>query len=469
MRPERPASPSSSNSRAVRRSARAAYPCTSTRATGGASGGPRRRARPRGSASSPGSRARAASGAGTPPGRRRRGRRNWRSTRARRPPADAAPGTGQGCPTSRRDRRPDRATGAWRPRCRGSGRRASRRARRAPPRAARAAPCPAPRRGSRPHPPEAAAEQADRVLGDPRHEGERLHGGDEAVAPEQRREPGDAGGEVGLAVELGPQHVEVPERPGEDAVEQLVVGADPGRFGRRAPGRRGGGAALARADPQLDPPLAAGGELDSKRSTPPPADAGTAQPDGRGANHSVAPGRGTAQRRSSRAGSTGGRSGRATRPRTASIGSKSAPRRSSSPSRRRLGRGFARETLDQPAGLLVEDALDPQRNRLRGVCQLVQRPRAEGVGGLEQDRRLAAEQQAMRGQMAAVAVPEPEAWGSAGSPPSRGVTMNRFSCLMTTVSARLTCIGAAFPCAATRKRTGTRSEQDISRSTAPFR
>ena len=60
--------------------------------------------------------------------------------------------------------------------------------------------------------------------------------------------------------------------------------------------------------------------------------------------------------------------------------------------------------------------------------------------------------------------------GSAGRSPSRGVTMKRFSRLMTSASARFRRTGAAFPRAATRKRTGNaRSERDNSRRTSPFR
>jgi hypothetical protein len=78
-------------------------------------------------------------------------------------------------------------------------------------------------------------------LGDAGHERERLEGGDDAVAPEERREPGDAGRVVRLPVELRLEQLQVAERAPEDAVEELVVRAHaravlvtvPGDDGRR--------------------------------------------------------------------------------------------------------------------------------------------------------------------------------------------------------------------------------------------
>ena len=72
---------------------------------------------------------------------------------------------------------------------------------------------------------EPARQQPQRALGHAGHEGERLEGRDQAVAAEQRREPGQSRRVVRLAVELRSQQLEVVERPLEDAVEQLVVRA----------------------------------------------------------------------------------------------------------------------------------------------------------------------------------------------------------------------------------------------------
>jgi hypothetical protein len=70
------------------------------------------------------------------------------------------------------------------------------------------------------------SQQPERALGHPRDERERLERRDQAVAPEQRREPGQAGGVIGVAVELGAEQLEVVERALEDPVEELVVGGD---------------------------------------------------------------------------------------------------------------------------------------------------------------------------------------------------------------------------------------------------
>ena len=55
-------------------------------------------------------------------------------------------------------------------------------------------------------------QHAQRLLGDRRVERQHLDRRDQAVAPEQGGEPRDAGGVVGLAVELGPEHVQVEDR-----------------------------------------------------------------------------------------------------------------------------------------------------------------------------------------------------------------------------------------------------------------
>ena len=65
-------------------------------------------------------------------------------------------------------------------------------------------------------------------LGERRDEGHGLQGGDDAVAPEQRREPRDAGGEVLLAGlrAVVVQRVKVGDRAAQGPVEELMVGPD---------------------------------------------------------------------------------------------------------------------------------------------------------------------------------------------------------------------------------------------------
>ncbi len=95
-------------------------------------------------------------------------------------------------------------------------------------------------------PAEPGREQAQRPRGDVGREAQRLEAGDQAVAAEQRGEPGDPRRVVRAAFEVRAQQLEVEQRALEDAVEQAVVrGHADGRH-RRADGRaRGGPAARA--------------------------------------------------------------------------------------------------------------------------------------------------------------------------------------------------------------------------------
>ena len=141
------------------------------------------------------------------------------------------------------------------------------------------------------------------------------------------------------------------------------------------------------------------------------------------------------------------------------------------PSSRRGPRGSMasqREPLDQPARLASSThSSRSDRNprgeaRARRACRARRRPGAAPRGSPPTA--------VVRRQEAAVAVPEPEPVGLGRQVPSRGTTRNRFSRLMTSASARFSCTGAAFPRAATRKRTGNaRSERDNYRKSPPFR
>ena len=71
---------------------------------------------------------------------------------------------------------------------------------------------------------EAIREHAERLLGHRGVPGGGLERGDQAVAAEERGEPRDAGGVVGVAVERRAQHLQVQQRALEHAVEQFVVG-----------------------------------------------------------------------------------------------------------------------------------------------------------------------------------------------------------------------------------------------------
>jgi hypothetical protein len=71
---------------------------------------------------------------------------------------------------------------------------------------------------------QAGGQQPQRARGHAVVEGEHLERGDEAVAPEERAEPRDAGGVELVPVELRAQHPQVEQRPAQDAVEQLIVG-----------------------------------------------------------------------------------------------------------------------------------------------------------------------------------------------------------------------------------------------------
>ncbi len=79
-----------------------------------------------------------------------------------------------------------------------------------------------------------------RVDRERRHERHGLERRDDAVAPEQRREPGDPGGQVALALgrPVVAEHGEVGQRSGEGPVEQLVVRIDAGDLGAGGPPRR---------------------------------------------------------------------------------------------------------------------------------------------------------------------------------------------------------------------------------------
>ncbi len=77
-----------------------------------------------------------------------------------------------------------------------------------------------------------AGEDGQRVGGDARIERDQLERGDEAVATEQGGEPGNAGGQVRLALgrPVVAQHRQVGQRAAQRAVEDLVVRVDPRRL-----------------------------------------------------------------------------------------------------------------------------------------------------------------------------------------------------------------------------------------------
>ena len=85
-------------------------------------------------------------------------------------------------------------------------------------------------------PAEPGREQAQRPRGDVGREAQRLEAGDQAVAAEQRGEPGDPSRVVRAAVEVRAEQLEVEQRALEDAVEQAVVRR---HADRRRPGAGG--------------------------------------------------------------------------------------------------------------------------------------------------------------------------------------------------------------------------------------
>ena len=77
-----------------------------------------------------------------------------------------------------------------------------------------------------------AGEHGQRLDRDGRVERDQLERGDDAVTPEQRREPRDPGGEIRLALgrPVVPEHAQVEQRAPERPVEELVVRRDPRRI-----------------------------------------------------------------------------------------------------------------------------------------------------------------------------------------------------------------------------------------------
>ncbi|MOA48572.1 hypothetical protein D3C78_1713320 [compost metagenome] len=68
-------------------------------------------------------------------------------------------------------------------------------------------------------PPLVVGEQAQGLIRDARFVGHALQGGDQAVAPEEGREPGHAGGEELLVPEPGAQNLQIARRALQDPVQ----------------------------------------------------------------------------------------------------------------------------------------------------------------------------------------------------------------------------------------------------------